>query len=106
MQVVRYFHIRPLYSASHIRRNGATVKVTGDTRDPAQVDVQVVYCSRKDMYCKKTGRSLADVAPTKVVMLRNLPLELSRIQEKLYPVGAFFNTITWMFAMRYFLPKE
>lgn len=98
-KVVRYFHLRPFMEM----KGGATVKVTGDTENPAQVDVQWTKCSRKDMFCKKTGRSFADKAPLKVVPLRYLPNELERISNK---VGVINAVADYFFACRYFLPKE
>ena len=99
MKVVRYFHLRPFMEM----KGGATVKVVGDTDNPAQVDVQFVKCSRKDAFCKKTGRSFADKAPLKVVPLRYLPNELERIGAK---VGVDNLAADYFFACRYFLPKE
>ena len=103
-KVVRYFHIRPTGGVKG-KFNGATVQVVGDTEMPAQVDVQVTFCSRKDMYCKKSGRVTADKAPIKIVALRYLPNELARIEEAVY--GSELDTANdFLFAMRYFLPKE
>lgn len=45
MFVKRYFHIRPSAGVKG-KFNGATVCVTGETDVPAQVDVQVTFCSR------------------------------------------------------------
>ena len=101
MKVVRYFHLRPFMEM----KGGATVKVTGDTENPAQVDVQWTKCSRKDMFCKKTGRVLSDKAPVKIVPLRYLPNELARIEDGVYGVE-LDNKNDFLFAMRYFLPKE
>ena len=101
MKVVRYFHLRPFMEM----KGGATVKVTGDTENPAQVDVQWTKCSRKDMFCKKTGRSFADKAPLKVVPLRYLPNELARIEDKANGVVGN-EPANYFFACRYFLPKE
>lgn len=102
-KVVRYFHIRPIKQG----RGGATVKVTGSVDQIGQVDIQTVFCSKKDMFCKKTGRSLAETAPIKVVALRYLPQELARIQD------AMERKIKWpsyghdfTYALKYFLPKE
>ena len=95
-QIQRYFHIR------NGTKGGATVRVSGDMDILGQVDVQYVKCSRKDNYVKKTGRSLADKAPIKVVPLRYLSQELGRIQQS---VGSRLHT-DWTFAIKYFLPKE
>ena len=104
MKVVRYFHIRPQGGAKG-KFNGATVQVVGDTEMPAQVDVQVTFCSRKDMFCKKVGRTLASTAPLKVVPLRYLPNELARIEDAVYG-HELDNANDFLFAVRYFLPKE
>ena len=92
----RYFHIRTG------TKGGATVKVSSVEGMLGQVDVQYVLCSKKDNYVKKTGRSLAENAPIKVVPLRYLPQELSRIGAKAKARYA----PDWTFAIKYFLPKE
>lgn len=104
MKVVRYFHIRPTAGVKG-KFNGATVQVIGDTEMAAQVDVQVTFCSRKDMYCKRTGRKLAMSAPTKIVPLRYLPNELARIENAVYGYE-LENGNDFLFAIRYFLAKE
>jgi len=104
MKVVRYFHIRPQGGVKG-KFNGATVQVVGDTDVPAQVDVQVTFCSRKDMFCRRTGRDVVQSAPLKIVALRYLPNELARIEEAVYGY-ALDNANDWLFSIRYFLPKE
>lgn len=100
MKVTRYFHIRP----EDEMKGGACVKVVGDTQFPGQVDVQYSLCSHKDAYVKKTGRSLADKAPLKVVSLRYLNNELARVASK---IGRDMPTSEYYcFAIRYFLPKD
>lgn len=102
-KVIRYFHIRPV-SRGH---GGCTVKVSGDSELVGQVDVQTAFCSKKDMFCKRTGRAEAEKAPIKVVPLRYLPQELQRIQEateKKLKWPSYGNDYT--FALKYFLPKE
>ncbi len=101
--VKRYFHIRPSHTKT--RYNGATVLVIGDTEQPHQVDVQTVFCSRKDMFCRKTGRDLSAKAPLKIVPLRYLPNELAHIEDTVHGY-ALDNSNDFLFAMRYFLPKE
>jgi len=101
MKVVRYFHIRP----EDEMKGGACVKVVGDTQFPGQVDVQYSLCSHKDAYIKKTGRSLADKAPLKVVSLRYLPNELWNIAENKAKIDDV-APIDFCFAIRYFLPKD
>ncbi len=106
-KIVQYFHIRP-YDRGH---GGATIKVTGDAEDLGQVDVQVAFCSKKDMFCKKTGRSLAEQAVTKVVPLRYLPSELARVNTAVEKKTKRFTAATlkgtdFSFTMKYFLPKE
>lgn len=102
--IKRYFHIRP-ETGSKGKFNGATVLVVGDTEMPAQVDVQVAHCSRKDMFCKAIGRQLANKAPLKIVPLRYLPNELARIEDSVYGYE-LDNTNDFLFSLRYFLPKE
>jgi hypothetical protein len=111
VKVIRYFHMntRRYWNPSglpHTRSKyaGATVRVEGDTDDPAQVDVQVTFCSIKDAYCRKTGREEALKAKTKVVMLRYLSRELLDIAKQAN--YGFPKQGDWDFAMKYFLPKE
>lgn len=83
------------------------VRVTGDTERVGQVDVQYAECSRKDNFCKKTGRSLAEKAPVKVVPLRFLPQELARIAEKAKERKRIRTTPEdFTYSLKYFLPKE
>ena len=103
MKVERFFHLRRFGGIYPETRGGATVRVTGDTEHVGQVDVQVTFCSKKDVYCKKTGREVAAKAPVKVVPLRYLPQELKRIAEK---AGCHSQFQDQSFAVRYFLPKE
>lgn len=104
MIVKRYFHIRP-QSGSKSKFNGATVLAVGDTDFPAQVDMQVTFCSRRDAFCKATGRLTASKAPLKIVALRYLPNELARIEDEVHGFE-LDNTNDFLFAMRYFLPKD
>lgn len=113
MQVVRYFHIYPEFSRKTFsksltqrhKKRGCTIKVTGDTEHIGQVDVQVAFCSKKDEFCKRVGRAEADKAPVKVVALRYLPNELAKIEEMVYGY-ALENKSDFLYALRYFLPKE
>ena len=104
MIVKRFFHIRP-GAGLKSKFNGATVLVIGDTDMPAQVDVQVAFCSKKDPYTKSVGRDMASKAPLKIVMLRYQPVELAGIEDTVhgYPLD---NSGDYLFSMRYFLPKE
>ncbi len=105
MKVERFFHIRP-YEGSKKKFNGATVLVSGNTDHVGQVDVQVAFCSKKDMYCKRTGRStVSKQDKIKVVPLRYLPSELGRIEEQVYGY-ALDNASDFLYSLRYFLPKE
>lgn len=104
MIVKRYFHIRP-QAGVKAKFNGATVLVVGDTEMPAQVDLQVAFCSRKDMFCKKIGRDLSNKSPLKIVPLRYLPNELARIEDNVHGYE-LDNANDFLFALRYFLPKE
>ena len=99
-KIVRYFHLRS--SPQFIHNGGVTVKVTGDLDFLGQVDMQYAVCSKRDAYVKKTGRSLADVAPIKIVPLRYLPRELDRLALQ-HRIGTAYN---YDYAISYFLPKE
>jgi hypothetical protein len=100
--VVRFFHIR-----TGVATGGATVKVVGNTSNVGQVTVQVTRCSKKDVFCKKTGRAEAEKAPTQVLPLRFLPKELGRVADKVDKIQDEFAYVRdYSFALKYFLPKE
>ena len=103
MKVERFFHIRRYHP-----NGGATVRVTGDTDTPAQVEVQVAFCSKKDAFCKKTGRELASTRRPKIVALRYLPQELARISQQAAKIchDPILPNIDYTYSIRYFLPKE
>lgn len=108
-QVIRFFHLRDPSWMDTTHKGGATVRVVGDPERVGQVDVQFVQCSRKDPFCKKTGRSFAEAAPIKVVPLRYLPNELARIHNTAFQNKRLRHTANandYEFAMKYFLPKE
>jgi hypothetical protein len=100
MQVIRYFHLR----SYHEEKGGATVKVTGNTEQVGQVDVQFTPVSKKDNYCRNTGRIMASKAPVKVLPLRYLPKELARIAEA--NDSPSWHHGSFDFSTKYFLPKE
>lgn len=104
-QVERFFHIHHIAGCT---KGGLTVRVVGDTAKVGTVDVQVAECSRKDNFCKKTGREQAVKAPTKVVPLRFLSAELSRIvADGVKHKRIKHNVMSdFTFAIKYFLPKE
>lgn len=95
-KTIRFFHIRTG------TKGGATVQVTGDTENVAQVDVQFALCSKKDNYVKKIGRGEAAKAPAKIIPLRYLPQELARIGNK----ARARMQPDYTYAIKYFLPKE
>lgn len=102
MKVERFFHIRGFYPYG-----GATVRVTGDTDHPGQVEVQHAVCSKKDMYCKRTGRELALSRTPRVIPLRSLPKEIADITRKAEQINhGYLQTRDYNFALRYFLPRE
>lgn len=102
MQVERYFHIRCG------DRGGATARVVGDTDTIGTIGVQVAFCSRKDAFCRKTGRETALKAPTQLVPLRYLPNALSMVAAKVEKMNkrAFVHPSDFSFALKYYLPKE
>lgn len=107
-KIERFFHLRNPAWMDSGHKGGITVRVVGDTNLIGQVDVQVAECSRKDSFCKRTGRSLAEKAPIKVVALRFLPAELGRIATKAVKNKRLRADAVadYTFAIKYFLPKE
>lgn len=107
MKIERFFHVR-----TGATRGGATVRVVGDTDTVGTVEVQTVFCSKKDPYCKKVGRELSTAEPIKVVPLRYLAAELGRVHEEVYKRNKVSNwpvyslVPDYTFAIKYFLPKE
>ena len=100
-QVERFFHVRAG------DRGGATIRVMGDTDAVGTVNVQVAFCSRKDAFCRKTGRDVASKAPIQVMPLRYLPNALGMVAEKVMKKskGAVWP-LDFTFSLKYFLPKE
>lgn len=100
-KVIRYFHIRP-FDSTH---GGTTVKVTGDLDILGQVDIQIAKCSKKDNYVKKIGRAECEKSPIKIIPLRYLPQELSRVSasQGKHPANLYDD---FTYAIKYFLPKE
>ena len=105
--VERFFHIR-----TRGAKGGATIRVVGDLDNIGKVNVQYTICSKKDVFCKKTGRSYAANAPVQEIALRDLAGTLSGIECHAVSVPAHqFDYVwrssipTWSFAIRYFLPK-
>jgi hypothetical protein len=109
MKVVRFFHIRPVGVARN-PKGGATVRVEGET-DGGPVRVQVAMCSKKDMFCRKTGRDTAAAKAVKTIPLNQLPHLLGRTEEKMYqqlrrvrPGDRHIHD--YSFATKYFKAKE
>lgn len=100
--ISRFFHIRG--PEKLCRFKAATVFVQGDPDNVGEVSVQVTFCSRKDVFTKRIGRSMAMSAPIQRVPLRNLPFTLAGIEEEVYG-GELENKNDFMFAMRYYLPR-
>lgn len=113
MNVTRFFHIHPDFArksktrtfAQKHKYRGATIRVSGNTERVGQVDVQVTFCSKQDEFCKRVGRGHVVHAPIKVVPLRYLPREISRIEAEVYGYEVD-NANDFLYAIPYFLPKE
>jgi 1,4-dihydroxy-2-naphthoyl-CoA synthase len=111
VKVQRFFHLR----VGNQRNGGATVLVTGDTDKVGTVDVQTAFCSKKDNYCRKTGRDTAKAAPVETVPLRDLSRKLAEIDKtaitradnwfRKHPQEIGFIGRDFSFATRYFLPR-
>jgi len=117
MQVVRYVHIRLVSPRDgkwvYQPRGGATVRVSGNTDTPGQVDLQVAFCSKKDTFCKERGRIEAFKAPVKIVPLRYIGKHVQDIaQEAMNRREGGTKGLdvvvenNYDFLIRYFLPKE
>ena len=52
---------------------GFTLRVSQDEENPHNIKVQGTWCSPKDQFCKKEGRSFADKAAAETMNKRNLP---------------------------------
>ena len=98
--IVRYFHIRPAMPNEH--NGGITVKVTGFPDRFGQVEVQYAVCSKQDTYVKQIGRDMASKASIKIVPLRYLPRELSRLDQ----ANKIKSFSSFEYSIPYFLPKE
>ena len=105
--VERFFHIR-----TRGAKGGATIRVVGDLDNIGKVNVQYTICSKKDVFCKKTGRSYAANAPVQEVALRDLAGKLAeiwcdvfRIEPESFDFAWRAQTRDFSFAIRYFLPK-
>lgn len=108
----RFFHLRNPFN---VLRGGATVLVTPLQEDPFCVQVQSTFCSKKDLFCRKTGRQQAELAPKEIIALRDLGTYLYNIEDRMlcrvllqckkHPEVRDNYIHNWDFAIRYFLPK-
>jgi hypothetical protein len=74
-----YVHInRGPGKLAYCRLRGATVKVS-PADNPRECVVQTTFCSKRDQFCKKMGRSQAEEAPPQVINIRKLARYLATI---------------------------
>ena len=75
-----YVHINRGPGKRYSKLRGATVLVS-PAKDKTNrfVTVQVTYCSKRDQFCKKTGRSQAEQAPAEVINVRKLATFLADV---------------------------
>jgi len=64
---------------------GFTLRVSPDPENNRNVLVQGAWCSNKDEFNKRTGRSLADIAESKSINKRVLPRLVTQMQQVVYP---------------------
>ena len=71
---------------------GFTLKVSPDLDDPRAVIVQGAWCSNKDEFNKKTGRSLADIAESKSINKRKLPVLLAHMSSLVFTPSEYHES--------------
>jgi hypothetical protein len=73
-----FVHINRGPGSIYSKLRGATVYVA-PSENPRECQVQITFCSRKDAFCKKTGRSFAQKAPVAVINIRKLATFLAGV---------------------------
>ena len=63
---------------------GFTLKVSPDPLDHHNIIVSGAWCSNKDEFNKKTGRSQADIAEQKTINKRTLPGLVAQMQNVMH----------------------
>lgn len=79
----RYVHIRHNPVLTYVQhRGGATVRMVGYPGD-SHIEIQVAVCSQNDQFCRRTGRTEAQLKNSRKVPLEHLPKVLQRIARKI-----------------------
>lgn len=63
---------------------GFTLKVSPDPENQRNVLVQGAWCSHKDEFVKKTGRTTADAAESKSINKRDVPELLGAMSDQMW----------------------
>lgn len=83
-------------------RNGFTALIH-PTENSRTVLFSVTYCSKKDAFCKKTGRSsVAQLIPTEVNK-RDVPQLLAKAQAICEGHSFYNGDLSWQYIYRYML---
>jgi hypothetical protein len=84
---MRKFYVHHNYGSGHLNSRfarGFTVLVQPDPDNPRNALVQGAWCSPKDNFCKKTGRSQAEKANVLSINKRKVPDLLVKMSQKTY----------------------
>lgn len=81
---------------------GFTIKVSPNGDDPRSVVVQGAWCSHKDEFNKKTGRSQADIAESKVINKRKIPHLVATMVNLVY-ASKHFHESNYYYLYKYVL---
>jgi hypothetical protein len=85
LRKTRYFHYRPEddgYGTSTRRFNAVTMKMEPNQADATTVLVSTTFCSPKDPFNRKLGRSYADKAPPQTIRVIDLPYTMAESVRK------------------------
>lgn len=94
---VQTFHRKPYNKHTPV---GFTAYVSPNN-NPRLCNLQVTFCSPKDQFCKKEGRSQAMQAPVEVVNKRDLPMWVARCNDVLYRKAEWTPSNTYYYLLKY-----
>lgn len=99
MQVIKYVHVR-----NFGLKGGATFRIVGDTDQVGIVSVQKSYCSLKDNFDKKKGRTIAEKHEAVAVPLRILAKHLAE-ECQVKQIKCYFDSFDFQYLVNAFLPR-